>query len=516
MSLATIRRTFFLPLPFLVLSCASAAPEPQTPAPVLPTVSDNAAAPATTATANAPPPTQATPPPPCALASGADACQVACDEGDVPSCRNLGLLIQQGKAGRRNEGRLVMAFRKACDANDPEGCDALASQLGEGAPSVALHRKACDAGYMPACGHLAGLLLVNGDREVVAEKEPDIAAAVALAQKACDGGHPNACTILGSVYRKGKPAKKDHKAAKQYLERACNMGDYRGCAIGGTMYELGWDGEKPNEERSRQLRRKAFELVQKLCTDKLESCHILAEYHADGFGTKEDPAREVEVLRAACDRGHPGPCVILGIKMEGGRGVPKDIQAAAELYRRGCEDGEGAGCYRLANLHATGNGFPKDEQRIASLLSQSCDLGFLPSCIWLAVKLKSGDGVPKDFQKALTLHRLACSRRANAGCGGLAVLLLGTDEHGIPRKEAQAEALAALTFGCDKTEAALDCHQLAWIHDLGVGVPKNPVRAKEMAQKACDFGERPSCAWVKDRARVPQPVWVDFVKETKK
>ena len=514
MSLATILRTFFLPLPLLVLSCASAAPEPQKPAPVLPPISDNAAAPTATVTAKAPPPTQATPPPPCALASGADACQAACDVGDAPSCRNLGLLIQHGKAGRRNEGRIISAFRKACDSNDAEACDKLGSILGEGASSVTLHRKACDAGYMPACGHLAGILLVYGDREVIAEKKPDVTAALALAQKACEGGHPNACTILGGIYRKGKLVKKDHKRAKQYLERACDMGDYRGCAKSGIMYERGWDGEKPNEERSRLLHKKAFELVQKLCNDKLDSCDALAEYHALGFGTKEDPAREVEVLRAACDRGHPGPCVLMGIKMEGGRGVPKDVQAAAELYRRGCEDGEGAGCYRLANLHAIGKEFPKDEQRIASLLTQSCDLGSMPSCIWLAVKLKSGNGVPKDFQKALTLHRLACSRRG--GCAGVAIWLLGTDEHGIPRKEAEAEALAVLTFGCNETEDALDCHQLAWVHDLGVGVPKNPARAKEMAQKACDLGERSSCAWVKDRARVTQPVWVDFVKQTKK
>jgi TPR repeat protein len=369
---------------------------------------------------------------------------------------------------------------------------------------------------MPACGHLAGLLLVNGDMGVRVEKEPDIQAAVVLAQKACDAGHPNACTILGSVYRKGKPVKKDHKVAKHYLERACDMGDYRGCAINGTMYELGWDGEKPNEERSRMLHQKAFELLQKLCAEKLLSCDTLAEYHADGFGTKQDPAKEVAVLRDACDRGHPSPCVLLGIKMEGGRGVSTDVQAAGELYRRGCEDGEGAGCYRLAYLHAKGNGFPKDEPRVTELISQSCDLGFMPSCIWLATKHRTGDGAPRDMKASLELRRRACSRSTKEACGQLALLLLGTDEHGLPRKEAEAEAIRTLTFGCDRVESGFECYQLAWMHDLGVGVPKNKTRARAMAQQGCDLGERAACDWVKDPAKGSRPVWVEFVKQTKK
>ncbi len=512
-----IGRSFFLSMPLLVLACGSSTPEPQKPVPLQSPGAANTAA-MTTATAPAPTtaPTTTTPPPPCTLASAPDVCQAACDVDDAPSCRNLGLLIQRGKAGRRNYGRLVAVYRKACDAKDAEACDELGSLLGDGAPSVETHRKACDAGYMPACGHAAGTLLVTGDMGVLAEKEPDIKAAVALAQKGCDAGHPNACTILGSVYRKGKQVKKDHKLAKQYLQRACDMGDYRGCAIGGTMYELGWDGEKPDEERSRILHQKAFELVQKLCTDELLSCDVLAEYHANGFGTKQDPAKEIEVLRDACDRGHPGPCVLLAIKMEGGQGISKDVQAAGALYLRACEDGEGAGCYRLAHLHATGNGFPKDEPRIAALLTQSCDLGSMPSCIWLATKQRTGDGVPKDLKSSLALRRLACTHGSKEACGQLALLLLGTDEHGVPRKEAEAEAIRTLTFGCDHVESGFDCYQLAWMHDVGLGLPKNRARARVLAQKGCDQGERAACLWVKDPTQGPRPTWIEFVNPTKK
>ncbi|MDI1479807.1 tetratricopeptide repeat protein [Polyangium sp. y55x31] len=434
----------------------------------------------------------------------------------IVSCRNYGLLMQRGKAGRRNEGRILDAFRKGCDANDAESCDELGSLLVEDTESAAMYRKSCDAGYMPACGHLAALLLVSGDMGVLAEKESDIKAAMALAQKGCEAGHPNSCTILGGVYRKGKPVKKDHKLAKQYLERACEMGDYRGCAVAGTMYELGWDGEKPDEERSGMLHRKAFELLQTLCADKLDSCDKLAEYHADGFGTKKDPQKEIEVLRDACDRGHPGTCVLLGIKMEEGKIVTKDVLGAGDLYRRACEDGEGAGCYRLAYLHAAGKGLPKDESKITALLSQSCDLGFMASCIWLATKQRAGDGVPKDLKSSVDLRRRACSHRGKEGCGQLALLLLGKDEHGIPRKEAEAEAIRALTFGCEQVESGYECYQLAWMHDLGVGFPKNRTRARALAQQACDLGEAAACQWLKDPAKGQSPTWVDPTQQPKK
>jgi uncharacterized protein len=202
--------------------------------------------------------------------------------------------------------------------------------------------------------------------------------------------------------------------------------------------------------------------------------------------------------------------------MEGGRGVPKDVQAAGELYRHGCEDGEGAGCYRLAHLHATGNGFPKDEQRVAALLSQSCDLGFMPSCIWLATKQRTGDGVPKDMKSSLALRRLACGRGTKEACGQLALLLLGADDHGIPPKEAEAESIRALTFGCEQIESGFECYQLAWMHDLGVGLPKNRSRARALAQQGCHLGERAACDWVKDPAKAPRPSWVEFVQQTKK
>ncbi|MDI3283538.1 tetratricopeptide repeat protein [Polyangium sp. 15x6] len=470
----------------------------------------------TTAPAAAPPKASTTPPPPCTLADVADACKAACDAGHVLSCRNLGLLIQQGKAGRQNKGRLVELFRKACDADDAEACDELGSLLPEDSVSAALYRKACDTGYMPACGHLAGLLLVNGDMGVLAEKEADIKAAMALAQKGCESGHANSCTILGGVFRKGKPVKKDHRLAKQYLERACDMGDHRGCVVASIMYERGWDGEQADTIRSRKLEQRAFALVQSACTEKLQHCEYLVDYYATGIGTSEDLAKEREVKRDGCDRGAPHLCVLWGIHLEQGRGVSQDFASAGQFYRTACDDGEGSGCYRLAYLHAAGHGFPKDESKIASLLSESCDLGFMASCIWLATKQRAGDGVPKDLKSSVDLRRRACSHRGKEGCGQLALLLLGADEHGIPRKEAEAEAIRALTFGCEQVESGYECYQLAWMHDLGVGFPKNRTRARALAQQACDLGETAACQWLKDPAKGPSPTWVNLAKQPKK
>ncbi|MDC0748170.1 tetratricopeptide repeat protein [Polyangium mundeleinium] len=418
--------------------------------------------------------------------------------------------MQQGKAGRRNKVRLVELFQRACDASDLEACDELGSLLDEDASSVALYRKSCDAGYMPACGHLASVLLVNGDMEVLADKEPDIKAAIALAKKSCEAGHANSCTILGGVYRQGKPVKKDHPLAKQYLEHACELGDYRGCTINGTMYELGWDGEKPDEVHALVLRQNAFKLLQASCDEKLEPCDTLAEYHADGVGTKQDPVKEIEVLRTACDRGHPRTCVLFGIKMEDGRGVPKNLQGAGALYQRACEDGDGSGCYRLAHLYAKGNGFPQDERRATELEEKACHLGFGPSCTRFAVTLEK-----QDATRALGLYRRACRRGDSGGCRSVAAFLLGTQGHGVPPKDAYPEALRSYLFACDQKDG-LGCFGAAWIHELGLGVSKSRTKAKELAQKACELGARPGCEWVKDPAHGPRQGWVDFVQQQPK
>ncbi|MDC3956086.1 sel1 repeat family protein [Polyangium jinanense] len=424
----------------------------------------------------------------------------------------------RGKAGRRDVRRAEAVFRKACDGNDLAACHELGALFLEELPrdddaSVALQRKACDAGYLPACGHLAALFLTDGAMRIRVEKEADVQAAVSLAQKACEGGYARACTVLGNVHRKGKVLPRNHALAKQMLERGCDGGDRRGCAIASILYENGWDGEQPDKERAATLSRKAFELLQKDCAEELDSCSTLAAWHAKGFGTAVDPEKQRLVLRDACDRGDSASCVELGALLE--QDKRKDIDGAVALYRRACDDGYGSGCGKLGNMHYRGLGVPRDDKRYDELLHRACDLGHAQSCSWLGTRFADGMGTTKDPAKAMALYRRACGLGSPMGCRDVGEALLGTDTHGIPSKEAHAEALRLLVFSCDEGDH-FACFYAAWVHDLGVGVPKNHGKAEDFAKTACALGSGPACVWLKAPDRAWRPEWIDFVKPTKK
>jgi TPR repeat protein len=495
----------------LVIACGSSAPAPQGSEGPL-------SSPPTKASAKDAPSSTASQPQPCSLESSAEPCKAACDAGDLASCRNLGVLVMRGKAGRRDVRRAEAVLRKACDGNDPAACHELGALFLEGLPrdddaAMALQKKACDAGHLPGCGDLAGLLLTDGAMRIRVENEPDVRAAVSLAQKACEGGYARACTILGNVHWTGKVVPRDQALAKQMLERGCDGGDWWGCTTASSIYDKGWGGGPPDKERAATLNRKAFELIQKNCTEELDSCAMVARWHAKGIGTAVDREKQRSVLRDACDRGDSASCVELGALLE--QDKPTDIDGAVRLYRRECDDGYGDGCDKLAKMYSRGLGVPRDGKRHQELLQRACDLGYAKSCSWLGTMSETGMGTTEDPAKSMALYRRACGLGSPIGCKAVGEALLGTDTHGIPSKEAHAEALRLLVFSCDEGDH-FACLSAAWVHDLGLGVPKSHAKAEGFARTACALGSGPACTWLKTPDRAWRPEWVEFVKQTKK
>ncbi|HZF55720.1 MAG TPA: tetratricopeptide repeat protein [Polyangiaceae bacterium] len=424
----------------------------------------------------------------------------------------------RGKAGRRDVRRAEAVLRKACDGNDPAACHELGALFLEGLPrdddaAMALQKKACDAGHLPGCGDLAGLLLTDGAMRIRVENEPDVRAAVSLAQKACEGGYARACTILGNVHWTGKVVPRDQALAKQMLERGCDVGDWWGCTTASSIYDKGWGGGPPDKERAATLNRKAFELIQKNCTEELDSCAMVARWHAKGIGTAVDREKQRSVLRDACDRGDSASCVELGALLE--QDKPTDIDGAVRLYRRECDDGYGDGCDKLAKMYSRGLGVPRDGKRHQELLQRACDLGYAKSCSWLGTMSETGMGTTEDPAKSMALYRRACGLGSPIGCKAVGEALLGTDTHGIPSREAHAEALRLLVFSCDEGDH-FACLSAAWVHDLGLGVPKSHAKAEGFARTACALGSGPACTWLKTPDRAWRPEWVEFVKQTKK
>jgi TPR repeat protein len=85
----------------------------------------------------------------------------SCDQGVQRACVDLGYATRKGWGVPRNTQRADLLFRKACAANEPEGCGYLAVGYERNYPKDAaeLYSRACFAGQgeSPSCERLAAL-----------------------------------------------------------------------------------------------------------------------------------------------------------------------------------------------------------------------------------------------------------------------------------------------------------------------------------------------------------------------
>ena len=98
----------------------------------------------------------------------------ACIAGEMPSCKNLGVLYLQGNGVAQDVSAATTLFDKACTGGDGRTCAALAQALAEGSGGItqdtkrakALYERAatllqseCDLGSGEACSAVADIRL---------------------------------------------------------------------------------------------------------------------------------------------------------------------------------------------------------------------------------------------------------------------------------------------------------------------------------------------------------------------
>ena len=111
-----------------------------------------------------------------------------------------------------------------------------------------------------------------------------------------------------------------------------------------------------------------------------------------------------------------------------------------------------------------------------------CDTGEAAACTLLGIRYAAGDGVPRDDAKAREYLESACAEKDPQGCYELA--LSWGDE---------TSKVARYTIACDANLYAA-CANLGVKYNHGQGVTADPVRARELAEKACTGGDTVGCA----------------------
>lgn len=148
----------------------------------------------------------------------------SCEGGDAQGCRYLGLwfVADDNPAANIDEGFRLLSG--ACSAGISSACrEAAGARIDPSGNTdqsevLLLYRKACDADDPDGCA-LAGMILDVG-RGV----QQDRKAAFPLLDKACRLGDADSCAALGIKYFNGSGVKKDVKRATAYADRACALG----------------------------------------------------------------------------------------------------------------------------------------------------------------------------------------------------------------------------------------------------------------------------------------------------
>ena len=210
---------------------------------------------------------------------------------------------------RRDDKRAAELFRRACDANEPTGCNNL------------------------------GVLYQRGTGVT-----KDLTLAATMFAKACARNDSSSCAELSVAYRDGLGVKTDVVKSFELARRACEGGP-RGCVTLGVAYEDG-----VGTARDLAL---ALVAYQRGCTgaDPL-SCNDLAAMIAAGKGVDQDLPRAVALYQQACDGGDPLGCTNLGGKYAFGLGVAKDPERGCSALPQGLRGWrrEGVRAGRLAEV----------------------------------------------------------------------------------------------------------------------------------------------------------------------
>jgi uncharacterized protein len=163
-----------------------------------------------------------------------------CDRNDGEACRNLALIVTQGKVVAADPVRATALFRKACDLDSKPACNQFGIALAEGVgtakdvvAAAAVLNKSCEAGNGMACRNL-GVMLRDGKLG-----KPEPARAAELLAKACDTDVPFACTNLGDLLFNSLDDNDQVKLGIDSYQRGCKHADGTACRQLGLAYLTG-------------------------------------------------------------------------------------------------------------------------------------------------------------------------------------------------------------------------------------------------------------------------------------
>jgi TPR repeat protein len=463
----------------------------------------------------------------------------ACEGGKLDACVILGALLDRGHGAPEDSLAAANVFWKACKGGALDGCARLSrlSFAGIGAP---LHpacgervlEASCSKGGALACADLgrrrAQGALVAFDRE----------GGMALLTKACDLGSTEGCEALIEA---GGASEAVYARYAKAAEAECDRGLGDACRVlAEAHHPTPYRPESPpfgrawREGKDRVSWDRAHEYAKKACLSPLDMNLGCA---------RVEPAKENEILLAACDAGDFDRCIDLGFKAGQGEqsagsssGSPAGSgprqPTAGDRFRKACLGGVSRGCWAMAStskanearkvacsegeLEACHPTYIERSDRSADRAwppearAFACEHGSAMDCRAIAEELLASKRAGAEAE-ALKLLEKACpefpTRRDIRDLDARACELLGrryrSGEGGVRRDPVRAaRLLRAACFAEGRyNQRGLGCADLADMFDKGDGIPRDPDRATDLLAGLC-YADRGACAAYRARAKV--------------
>ena len=189
---------------------------------------------------------------------------------------------------------------------------------------------------------------------------------------------------------------------------------------------------------------------------KFESCKGLCATIAKGPGPGggKSQSEQANDAQTKCEKNNdPEACATYGgALMLGKGGLTKDEKKGAETVKKACDAGAGFGCELYARALERGMGVAPDPAGMKQYMEKGCSLGAGGACRSFALSFDTAD------PKRIPFLEKACEKDDGLGCMGLGA---------------------------------------AYLHG-NQGAPKDPAKAKQFLQKACDLGTSSACDKAKE------------------
>jgi len=163
------------------------------------------------------------------------------------------------------------------------------------------------------------------------------------------------------------------------------------------------------------------------------------------------------------------------------------MPTARAQFKIGCElDKDARSCFSLATMLEAGIGGPKDETSAKQIYESVCGDGMIQACLKLVDKGETNN----EIEKFKTEMEKACAQNDLTACNEIGASY-GRGVQGFEKNLDQAKK--HYTKACDGGLGE-SCNNLAMMAYSGEAGAKDPVAARQLAQKSCELKSFNGCA----------------------